>query len=158
MQKKLKLLNLIGIYPIRLQGLGGGMQPQLQEELVMRLLRFRGGIGGMRLPHRVDWLIRMQPLLVVVLLLEEEEEEEGEELTAEEQKERKIMKLLLKVKNGTPPQRKTALRQLTDKAREFGAGPLLNRILPLLMQPTLEDQERHLLEIGRPCGMTLRTF
>ncbi|CAL5435339.1 unnamed protein product [Camellia sinensis] len=90
-------------------------------------------------------------------LLNEEEEEE-EELTAEEQKERKIMKLLHKVKNGTPPQRKTALRQLTDKAREFGAGPLLNRILSLLMQPTLEDQERHLLEIGRPCGMTLRTF
>ncbi|KAG7014872.1 Splicing factor 3B subunit 1, partial [Cucurbita argyrosperma subsp. argyrosperma] len=72
-------------------------------------------------------------------------EEDEEELSPEEQKERKIMKLLLKVKNGTPPQRKTALRQLTDKAREFGAGPLFNRILPLLMQPTLEDQERHLL-------------
>ncbi|GLT26082.1 hypothetical protein SLA2020_011690 [Shorea laevis] len=68
-----------------------------------------------------------------------------EELSPEEQKERKIMKLLLKVKNGTPPQRKTALRQLTDKAREFGSGPLFNQILPLLMQPTLEDQERHLL-------------
>ncbi|KAG6411756.1 hypothetical protein SASPL_129840 [Salvia splendens] len=72
-------------------------------------------------------------------------EENEEELSPEEQKERKIMKLLLKVKNGTPPQRKTALRQLTDKARELGAGPLFNRILPLLMQPTLEDQERHLL-------------
>ncbi|GJS54929.1 splicing factor 3B subunit 1 [Tanacetum coccineum] len=72
-------------------------------------------------------------------------EDDEEELTPDEQKERKIMKLLLKVKNGTPPQRKTALRQLTDKAREFGAGPLFNRILPLLMQPTLEDQERHLL-------------
>ncbi|XP_031477588.1 uncharacterized protein LOC116248763 [Nymphaea colorata] len=72
-------------------------------------------------------------------------EEDEEELSPEEQKERKIMKLLLKVKNGTPPQRKTALRQLTDKAREFGAGPLFNRILPLLMSPTLEDQERHLL-------------
>ncbi|KAF8695941.1 hypothetical protein HU200_036817 [Digitaria exilis] len=72
--------------------------------------------------------------------------EEGEEqLSPEEQKERKIMKLLLKVKNGTPQQRKAALRQLTDKAREFGAGPLFNKILPLLMQPTLEDQERHLL-------------
>ena len=32
------------------------------------------------------------------------------ELSLEEQKRRKIMKLLLKVKNGTPPQRKTALR------------------------------------------------
>uniref|UniRef100_A0A7S0WT61 TOG domain-containing protein n=1 Tax=Chlamydomonas leiostraca TaxID=1034604 RepID=A0A7S0WT61_9CHLO len=67
------------------------------------------------------------------------------ELSIEEAKERKIMKLLLKVKNGTPPQRKAALRQLTDKARDFGAGPLFNQILPLLMQPTLEDQERHLL-------------
>merc|ERR1719355_300766 len=68
-----------------------------------------------------------------------------EELSAEEQRDRKIMKLLLKVKNGTPPQRKQALRQITDKAREFGAGPLFNQILPLLMSPTLEDQERHLL-------------
>jgi len=41
--------------------------------------------------------------------------------------------------------RKAALRQITDKAREFGAGPLFNQILPLLMSPTLEDQERHLL-------------
>ncbi|KAL4188440.1 hypothetical protein AMTRI_Chr08g160140 [Amborella trichopoda] len=57
-------------------------------------------------------------------------EEDQEELSTEEQKERKIMKLLMK---------------LTDKAREFGAGPLFNRILPLLMSPTLEDQERHLL-------------
>lgn len=32
------------------------------------------------------------------------------ELSTEEAKERKIMKLLLKVKNGTPPQRKSALR------------------------------------------------
>ncbi|EAA06480.5 LOW QUALITY PROTEIN: splicing factor 3B subunit 1-like [Anopheles arabiensis] len=66
-------------------------------------------------------------------------------LSPEEQKERKIMKLLLKIKNGTPPMRKAALRQITDKSREFGAGPLFNQILPLLMSPTLEDQERHLL-------------
>ena len=68
-----------------------------------------------------------------------------DELSVEDAKERKIMKLLLKVKNGTPPQRKSALRQLTDKAREFGAGPLFSQILPLLMQPALEDQESHLL-------------
>eukprot|EP00298_Acanthocystis_sp_HF-20_P015867 c21297_g1_i2.p1 GENE.c21297_g1_i2~~c21297_g1_i2.p1 ORF type:complete len:1135 (-),score=567.99 c21297_g1_i2:134-3538(-) len=68
-----------------------------------------------------------------------------DQLNPEELKQRKIMRLLLKVKNGSPPQRKTALRQLTDKAREFGAGPLFNQILPLLMSPTLEDQERHLL-------------
>ena len=41
--------------------------------------------------------------------------------------------------------RKSALRQITQSAREFGPGPLFNQILPLLMSPTLEDQERHLL-------------
>ncbi len=73
------------------------------------------------------------------------EEENEDTMTAEEAKERKIMKLILKVKNGTPPMRKQALRQLTDKARDFGAESLFNQILPLLMSPTLEDQERHLL-------------
>ena len=66
-------------------------------------------------------------------------------MSVDELKERKIMRLLLKVKNGTPPMRKTALRQLTDNARNFGAGPLFNQILPLLMEKSLEDQERHLL-------------
>ncbi len=73
------------------------------------------------------------------------EDIDDDSLPPEEAKERKIMKLLLKIKNGTPPMRKTALRQITDKAREFGAGPLFNQILPLLMSPSLEDQERHLL-------------
>ena len=66
-------------------------------------------------------------------------------MSVEDMKERKIMRLLLKVKNGTPPMRKTALRQLTDNARQFGAGALFNQILPLLMEKSLEDQERHLL-------------
>ena len=43
------------------------------------------------------------------------------------------------------PVAQSALRQITDKAREFGADALFNQILPLLMSPTLEDQERHLL-------------
>jgi len=47
------------------------------------------------------------------------------------------MGLLLKIKNGTPPVRKVALRQITDKAREFGPGPLFNQILPLLMSPSV---------------------
>ena len=72
-------------------------------------------------------------------------EEDDIGYTLDELKERKIMRLLLKIKNGTPPVRKTALRQITDRAREFGAGPLFDKILPLLMERTLEDQERHLL-------------
>jgi len=60
-------------------------------------------------------------------------------------KERKIMRLLLKIKNGTPLVRKTALCQIMDKAREFGTGPLFGKIFLLLMECTLEDQERRLL-------------
>eukprot|EP00055_Hartaetosiga_balthica_P018375 m.134017 g.134017 ORF g.134017 m.134017 type:complete len:717 (-) comp9497_c0_seq2:1796-3946(-) len=67
------------------------------------------------------------------------------ELDADQRKERIIMKLLLRIKNGTPPMRKTAMRQISDNARSYGPGPLFNQILPLLMSPSLEDQERHLL-------------
>lgn len=72
-------------------------------------------------------------------------EEDETELSADEMKERKTMRLLLKIKDGTPPVRKTAPRPITDKAREFGADPLFDKILPLLVERTLEDQERHLL-------------
>ena len=58
---------------------------------------------------------------------------------------RRILRLILKIKNGLPPQRKSALRQLTDRAREFGCAALFDTILPMLMSPQLEDQERHLL-------------
>jgi len=73
------------------------------------------------------------------------DETEEEDLPPDQLKERRVMKLLLKIKNGTPPQRKTAMRQISERAREFGADSLFNQILPLLMSPTLEDQERHLL-------------
>lgn len=66
-------------------------------------------------------------------------------LSAEEQKEQKVLKLLLKIKNGTPAQRKSALRHLTDKARDFGPKAIFEKVLPLMMSPALEDQERHLL-------------
>ena len=35
--------------------------------------------------------------------------------------------------------------KFTDKARKLGIDPLLNKILPLHIQPTLEDEERYLL-------------
>lgn len=66
-------------------------------------------------------------------------EVDEDQMTNEEVRDRKIMMLLLKVKNGTPPMRKSALKTITEKAREFGAGPLFNQILPLLMSPSLED-------------------
>lgn len=73
------------------------------------------------------------------------DDSESETFSADELKDRKIMTLLLKIKNGTPAQRKVALRQISDKAQEFGPESLFNQILPLLMAPSLEDQERHLL-------------
>lgn len=69
---------------------------------------------------------------------------DDEDIPEAEQVERRIMRLLLKIKNGAPSIRKVAMRQITERAREFGAGPLLDQILPLLMSPTLEHQERHL--------------
>eukprot|EP01064_Diplonema_japonicum_P022447 TRINITY_DN3224_c3_g1_i2.p1 TRINITY_DN3224_c3_g1~~TRINITY_DN3224_c3_g1_i2.p1 ORF type:complete len:1226 (+),score=379.07 TRINITY_DN3224_c3_g1_i2:63-3680(+) len=74
-----------------------------------------------------------------------------EEMTKQEFKEIWIMKLLLKVKNGDPQQRKSGMKILTEKARWFGAQMLFDQILPLLMSPSLEDQERHLIVklIGR---------
>jgi splicing factor 3B subunit 1 len=70
----------------------------------------------------------------------------NEETTSiEEAKERKILKLLLRIKNGAPSVRRVALRQLVERARDFGAGPLFDQILPLLMSPALEEAERHLL-------------
>eukprot|EP01059_Diplonema_ambulator_P012517 TRINITY_DN2286_c1_g1_i1.p1 TRINITY_DN2286_c1_g1~~TRINITY_DN2286_c1_g1_i1.p1 ORF type:complete len:1258 (+),score=383.18 TRINITY_DN2286_c1_g1_i1:82-3774(+) len=73
------------------------------------------------------------------------------EMTKQEFKEIWIMKLLLKVKNGDPQQRKAGMKLLTEKARWFGAQMLFDQILPLMMSPNLEDQERHLLVklIGR---------
>lgn len=73
------------------------------------------------------------------------DEVDEENLSSDDIKERKIMRLLLKIKNGTPPQRKSAMKQISDKAIELGAENLFNQILPLLMSPALEDQERHLL-------------
>ncbi|SCP04298.1 splicing factor 3B subunit 1, putative [Plasmodium ovale] len=70
---------------------------------------------------------------------------EEHELSQDEIKERKFMLLLLKIKNGTPSIRRTALRAITEKVKELGPEILFNLILPLMMQNTLEDQERHLL-------------
>ena len=73
------------------------------------------------------------------------QEGDGRSLSVQEAKEQKVLKLLLKIKNGTPAQRKSALRHLTDKARDYGPKAIFERILPLMMSPALEDQERHLL-------------
>lgn len=127
--------------PAPMSGVAGGFM--MQDESSSASLRQ----AGLEVPTDIPGLENLQFLKPEDVqhfgkLLDKKEDTE---LSSEEIKERKIMRLLLKIKNGTPPMRKASLRQITDKARDFGPGPLFNQILPLLMSPTLEDQERHLL-------------
>ena len=66
-------------------------------------------------------------------------------LSNEEIKKRKVLTYLLKIKNGIPPVRKNAIRQLTEKSKYFGPSILFTQIIPLLMSPSLDDEERHSL-------------
>jgi splicing factor 3B subunit 1 len=68
-----------------------------------------------------------------------------DELTPAEATARRVAVLLLKIKSGTAPQRKDAQRALSEGARKLGAGPIFSALLPLLMSPTLEAAERHML-------------
>lgn len=67
------------------------------------------------------------------------------DLTVDEQKEVNVMKLILKVKNGSPIVRKRAMKKLSNSATKFGPKILLNQLLPVLMEPNLDPHERHLL-------------
>ena len=68
-----------------------------------------------------------------------------ENMTPEQAKDRRILALLLKIKNGTPSMRKQATKLLVENAKSLGPEALFNAILPLLMSSTIEDQERHVL-------------
>ncbi|GMH39858.1 hypothetical protein BSKO_08826 [Bryopsis sp. KO-2023] len=73
-------------------------------------------LGRSDVPATPEGLPEMKPedLQHFGVLLQEINEGD---LNSEDFKERKIMKLLLQVKNGSPPQRKSALSQLPDKSR-----------------------------------------
>lgn len=121
------------------------------EHAAQRAVQAAGGFQGTGEPTEIEGIGALQFLkpedtqYFAKVLGEGGSEADDVMYTLDDLKERKIMRLLLKIKNGTPPVRKTALRQITEKAREFGAGPLFDKILPLLMERSLEDQERHLL-------------
>jgi splicing factor 3B subunit 1 len=84
-------------------------------------------------------------------------------LSEKEQSEIKCMKLILRIKNGSSNTRKPALRSLVDNANVFGPDIIFNIILPLLSDPNLDEQGRHLLIkiIGRvmfKIGESIRPF
>ena len=66
-------------------------------------------VGKADVLHKTIWFC-VSAFVVFTVKVEVDEES----LSPEEQKERKIMKLWLKIKNGTPPMRKAAIRQITD--------------------------------------------
>ncbi|KAG0660560.1 hypothetical protein C6P44_003064 [Monosporozyma unispora] len=59
--------------------------------------------------------------------------------------ERSLLLLLLKIKNGTTAARKVAMKQLTLNCPEFGPQVIFDNILPILLDRSLEDQERQLM-------------
>jgi splicing factor 3B subunit 1 len=52
---------------------------------------------------------------------------------------------LLKIKSGTPLQRKISMKWLATSAKELGAPLLFRQLLPMLNADSLEDHERHVL-------------
>lgn len=59
--------------------------------------------------------------------------------------ERALLLLLLKIKNGNTSARKVSMKQLTLKCPEFGPRLIFDNILPILLDRSLEDQERQLM-------------
>lgn len=84
--------------------------------------------------------MREDDLKIFGVLLESEAH-----VTPYEQRQRKILTLLLKIKNGTPVIRKAAMRILTDRCRELGAELIFGQLFPLIASPTLDEWERHLM-------------
>ncbi|KAJ1943546.1 U2 snRNP component prp10, partial [Kickxella alabastrina] len=121
--------------PAPMQGSDGFHMPEDSRQLELDLPREVPGIGA--LPF-----FKQDDMHFFAKLLDGQSEDA---MDADEKRERQVLRLLLKIKNGTPPMRKAAMRQIAERARDLGAAAVFNQILPLLMSPSLEEQERHLL-------------
>ncbi|CDO91940.1 unnamed protein product [Kluyveromyces dobzhanskii CBS 2104] len=73
------------------------------------------------------------------------DERSAEDMTEEERKRKQVLKWVLRIKNGLPTSRKIAFKALTRKAPSFGAPLLLDSILPILLDKSIEDQEHQLM-------------
>lgn len=63
----------------------------------------------------------------------------------EDKKKVQFLKLVLKVKNCEPTIRKQAIRALNEKAAQFGSAVIFDNLVPILVDRSLSDQERHLM-------------
>ncbi|KAH3899306.1 related to U2 snRNP component HSH155 [Saccharomycodes ludwigii] len=57
----------------------------------------------------------------------------------------KVLKCLLRIKNGLPSSRKVAMKSLVDHAEILGPKLIFERLLPIILEKTLENQERFVL-------------
>lgn len=109
---------------------------QTDLELEKNLLSVEGaGVSGLRYLKPSDHRQFAKALQI----------QPAEEIGKEEQKERLLVSLLLKIKNGTAIVRRQAMRSLQDKCNDFGPKMIFDRLLPILLDNDLEDQERHLM-------------
>lgn len=69
----------------------------------------------------------------------------AQSLSKDEQQERSLLLLLLKIKNGDSISRKTSMKTLRDNCNDYGPKLILDSILPILLDRSLEDQERNLM-------------
>ena len=119
----------------RIQKKQGSGEPGKTQDLMTGKALVIAERGGEELPA-----MREDDLQIFGVLLESESS-----LTSLEQRQRKILALLLKIKNGTPVIRKAAMKILTDRARDFGAELIFSQLFPLIQSPTLDEWERHLM-------------
>lgn len=71
--------------------------------------------------------------------------ESSEKVSEEDELKRKYLTLLLKVKNGTTQARRDSMKHLINRCDGFGPKVIFDSTLPILLDRSLEDQERHIL-------------
>lgn len=83
--------------------------------------------------------------------------------SAEEKTHFRALDLIFRAKNGPPIIRKRAMRSLNANAKDIGAAPLFAIVLPLMLEPALDEADRHILTkiLGRviyQLGENIRPF
>lgn len=67
------------------------------------------------------------------------------DLSEQQKLQKSLLTLILRIKNGNLQSRKFGMRQLTHRCPDFGPKLIFDAILPILLDKSLEDQERHLM-------------
>lgn len=108
---------------------------QLRQELGVDL----------HVPSDIIFLSEADKRRFSVVLKKRETDAEDDELSKEERQERQLLLWLLRIKNGKSASRKLALKSLLTKVHTLGPQLIMDNLLPILFDKSLEDTERHLM-------------